>query len=142
MKIYFYSCSYQNQNFSLVSHSCHPFSTRVALMSLVSHSRYTLVTSIALVLHLCCSCRTRVARVWHSCCKLDSIVTCIYRYVCWEMNAFFFNVFLNHFRKIHRSVFRKIAIDLLHFWDVYDVNLWEKNFGRSMAYSCKTNVFI
>ena len=31
-----------------------------------------------------------------------------------------------HFPKIHRSVLRKIAIDLLHFWGIYDVNLWEK----------------
>ena len=41
----------------------------------------------------------------------------------------------HHFVKIHRSVLRKITIDLLYFWDVYDVNLWEKFFGRSMAYS-------
>ena len=46
------------------------------------------------------------------------------------------------FPKIHRSVFRKITIDLLYFWDVYDVNLSEKTFGRSMAYSCRTNIFI
>ena len=32
-----------------------------------------------------------------------------------------------HFPKIHRSVLLKITIDLLYFWDVYDVNLWEKN---------------
>ena len=50
--------------------------------------------------------------------------------------------FLKHFPKIHRSVLCKIKIDLLYFWDVYDVNLWEKNFGRSTAYSCRTNVFI
>ena len=28
-----------------------------------------------------------------------------------------------HFPKIHKSVLRKIKIDLFHFWDVYDVNL-------------------
>ena len=47
-----------------------------------------------------------------------------------------------HFPKIHRSVLRKITINLFYFWDVYDVNLWEKDFGRSTAYSCRTNVFI
>ena len=30
----------------------------------------------------------------------------------------------------------------MYFWDVYDINLWEKIFGRSMAYSCRTNAFI
>ena len=37
----------------------------------------------------------------------------------------FFDVFINHFQKI-QSVLHKIAIDLSNFWDVYDVNLWEK----------------
>ena len=55
---------------------------------------------------------------------------------------FFFNVSINHFPRIHRSVLRKITIGLLYFWDVYDINLWEKNFGRSTIYSCRTNVFI
>ena len=32
--------------------------------------------------------------------------------------------------KIQRSVLRKI-INLKYFWDVYDVNLWEKYFGRN-----------
>ena len=41
-----------------------------------------------------------------------------------------------HFPKIHRGVLCKITIDLLYFWDVYDVSLWEKNFGRSASYSC------
>ena len=83
MKICFYSCRYQNQKFSLVSHSLCSCSTRFALMSFVS-------TRVALVLHSCPSCLTRVARValvshsfpsyrtyvvpvWHSCCKLDWI---------------------------------------------------------------------
>ena len=48
---------------------------------------------------------------------------------------------LVHFPEIHRSVLRKITIDLLYFWDVYDVNLWEKNFGRSTAHSCRTYIF-
>ena len=36
VKICFYSCRYQNQNFSLVSHSCCQCRTLVAFMSLVS----------------------------------------------------------------------------------------------------------
>ena len=47
VKICFYLCRYQNQNFSLVSHLCRSCSTCVSL-----------------VLHSCCSCRTRVARFW------------------------------------------------------------------------------
>ena len=49
---------------------------------------------------------------------------------------------LYHFPKIHRNVLRKTTIDLLYFWDVDDVNLWEKKFCRSTAYSCRTNIFI
>ena len=33
VKICFYSCRYQNQNFLLLSHSCCSYSTRVALLS-------------------------------------------------------------------------------------------------------------
>ena len=51
--------------------------------------------------------------------------------------GFFSNVFVNHFPKIHRSVLRKITIDLLFFWDVYDVSL-----GRRTDYSSRRNVFI
>ena len=47
---------------------------------------------------------------------------------------FFFDVFINYLPKIHRSVLHKIAIDLLYFWDVYDVSLWEKNYNRSTVY--------
>ena len=37
--------------------------------------------------------------------------------------------------KIHRSVPHKITIDLLYFWDVYDVNLWEnKRLGVSIFF--------
>ena len=43
-----------------------------------------------------------------------------YRRLLWN-ECFFFNVFINHLQKIN-----KITIDLLYFWDVYDVNLWEK----------------
>ena len=42
-KISFYLCSYQDQNFSLASHSCCSCSTRVAIVSFVS-----------LVSHSCC----------------------------------------------------------------------------------------
>ena len=35
-----------------------------------------------------------------------------------------------HFLNIH-SFLRKTAADLFYFWDIYDINLWEKNFGRS-----------
>ena len=37
-----------------------------------------------------------------------------------------------HFPKIHISVLRKIAIDLLYFWDFYDVNLWEKQISAEV----------
>ena len=47
-----------------------------------------------------------------------------------------------HIPKIHRSVLKKVIIDLLYFWGVYDISLWEKKLGRSSAYSCRTNIFI
>ena len=59
-----------------------------------------------------------------------------------EVNVFFFDVFVNHFPKIHRSSLRKITRDLLYFWDVCEVNLCGKSFGKSTTYSCRTNVFI
>ena len=71
VKVCFYSCRYQNQTVSLVSHSSRSCSIRVAIVSFLQHSCRTCV---ALVSHLCCQCRIRVARVWHSCCKLDQIV--------------------------------------------------------------------
>ena len=40
-----------------------------------------------------------------------------------------FRLFLwrtQHFPKTHIKVLRKIIIDLLYFWDVYDINLWGK----------------
>ena len=49
VKICFYSCSYQNQNFSFGQHSCCLCSTCVALVPFVQHS--------------CCSRCIRVARV-------------------------------------------------------------------------------
>ena len=55
---------------------------------------------------------------------------------------FFFDNFINHFQKIHKSILHKITIDLLYFWDVYYINLWENIFCRSTAYSCRTNAFI
>ena len=41
-------------------------------------------------------------------------VTGRFRYVCCEVSVFF-DVFMNHFPKIHRSVLRRIAIDSLYF---------------------------
>ena len=90
VKICFYSCRYQNQNFLLILHSCRWCSTRVAL---VSHLCHTCVTRLSLVLHSCCQGRTRVAfvlpmlhycrphatRVQHSCCKLDQITKISYK---------------------------------------------------------------
>ena len=61
----------------------------------------------------------------------------IVMYVVKWMGVFFFNVFINHFPKIHRSVLCKIAIDPLYFWDIYDINLWEKNYSRSTTYKAK-----
>ena len=50
-----------------------------------------------------------------------------YRFACCEKSVFFFDILINHFQEIHRSVLYKITIDyLLYFWDVYDTNLWEK----------------
>ena len=42
-------------------------------------------------------------------------VTGIYRFVCCEMNVFFFDVFMNHVPKIRRSVLCKITVDLMCF---------------------------
>ena len=41
------------------------------------------------------------------------------------MNTFF-RCFHKSLTKIHRSVLHKVAIDLLYFRDIYDVNLCEK----------------
>ena len=60
VKICFYPCRYQNQNFSIVLHSCHSCSTRVALMS---HSCLTRVALVLLALHSCCIHVTCVALV-------------------------------------------------------------------------------
>ena len=83
VKICFYSCRYQNHNFSFVSHSCRSCSTCVALVQFVQHLCRTCVAFVSFVSHscrtlvasshLCRSCHTRVARVWHQCCKLDQI---------------------------------------------------------------------
>ena len=59
IKICFYSCRYQNQNFSLVSfvqHSCRSCSTHVALVLHSCCQCLTRVTIVALVLHSCRSC--------------------------------------------------------------------------------------
>ena len=46
------------------------------------------------------------------------------------------------FEKIHKSTFQQMQVFLLYFYDAYDVNLWEKKFGKSTTYSCRTNVLI
>ena len=74
VKICFYLCHYQNQNFSLVSHSCRSCSIRAVHVSFVQHLCCTWVACVSLVSHSCRQCRIRVARVWHSCCKLDQII--------------------------------------------------------------------
>ena len=38
--------------------------------------------------------------------------------------------------------FNRLKIFLLYFCDAYGINLWERNFDRSTAYSYRTNVFI
>ena len=43
---------------------------------------------------------------------------------------FFFDIFINHFPKIHINVFRKITRAVLYFWNAYDVNLWENISGE------------
>ena len=63
VKICFYSCRYQNQNFSLVSHSCRSGSTHVARVSLVLHSYRQCRTRVALVSHSCCSCLALVLQI-------------------------------------------------------------------------------
>ena len=64
VKLCFYSCRYQNQNFSFVLLSCCSCSTRVALVSHSCGSCLTCIVLVLLVLHLCC---IRVALVLHSC---------------------------------------------------------------------------
>ena len=60
VKICFYSCCYQNLNFSLVSHLCRSRAVRVAL---VSQSCCSFSTGVALVSQSCRSCLNRVALV-------------------------------------------------------------------------------
>ena len=55
---------------------------------------------------------------------------------------FYFDIFINHVPKIHRSALHKTTIDPLSFWDVCEVNLWGKSFGKSTAYSRRTNAFV
>ena len=47
----------------------------------------------------------------------------------------------NSLKKSVGAHFNKSKIFLLHFYNAYNVNLWEKNLDRSTAYSCRTNVF-
>ena len=45
------------------------------------------------------------------------------------------------FEKSIEVHFNRSKIILLYFYDVYDINLWKTNFGRSTVYSCRTNFF-
>ena len=56
VKICFCSCCYQNQNFSLVSHSCRSCSTHVVLMLHLCRTRVARSALVSLVSHSCCSC--------------------------------------------------------------------------------------
>ena len=52
---------------------------------------------------------------------------------------------LKHFSVWENSMevhFNRSKVFLLYFHDAYDVSLWEKNFGKSTAYSYRTNLFI
>ena len=62
VKICFNSCRYQNQNFSLVSHSCRSFSTLVALVSFLQHSCRTHFVRVALVSLVFGTCFVKQAR--------------------------------------------------------------------------------
>ena len=48
----------------------------------------------------------------------------VYTDVCCEVNIFFVAWCF------HGSVLHKMKIDPLYFWDIYDVNLWEKNLAE------------
>ena len=50
--------------------------------------------------------------------------------ICLLSNEFFSDNFINHFQKIHESVLHKIKTDLLYFWAIYDINLWENIFAE------------
>ena len=67
VKICFYSCRYQNENFSLVLHCCRLCSTRIALVSFVQHLCRFCVALMSLVSHSCLTCVASVAFVSHSC---------------------------------------------------------------------------
>ena len=49
---------------------------------------------------------------------------------------------LTNFKKSIEAHFNTSKIFLLQFYDAYGVKLREKNFGRTAAYLCRTNVFI
>ena len=55
-----------------------------------------------------------------------------------------YGLHLRCFAKEMMKKSREVHFNILktYFHDAYDVNLWEKNFGRSTAYSSRTNVFL
>ena len=69
------------------------------------------------------SCRLLMAKSRSMRKHLDSQLSWV---AAWLLVKHVCPVHLVHFPKIHRSVLHKMTIDLLYFWDVYDVNLWQK----------------
>ena len=76
VKICFYLCRYQNQNFSLVSHSRRSCSTRVSLVSFVQHSCCTCVALVSLVSGSRVVNQTRSQIICPFRCFLTKCVTC------------------------------------------------------------------
>ena len=57
-------------------------------------------------------------------------------------NNFLWLLSLFSLKKSTEVHFNKLKIFLLYFYDTYGINLWENTFGRSTAYSCRTDSFI
>ena len=74
VKICFYSCRYQNQNFSLVLHSRRSCSTRVALVLHLCYSCLTHDAIVLLVLHSCCTRVALVSLMSYSCRSCPALV--------------------------------------------------------------------
>ena len=74
VKICFHSCCYENQNFSVISHSFCSCNTCVTVVLFVEHTCWTRVACVSVVSFKLHSCHTPIASVWHSCCKIDQIL--------------------------------------------------------------------
>ena len=57
------------------------------------------------------------------------------------MNGYFFNVFKNHFLKIHRSVLHKITIDILYF-EMFMTSVYGEKYGRSICLARQKQYFL